>query len=146
MPDQPGEYRGVQQGATGKGSRMRDLLEQERRQREEKQHRDERVQERIRQSPTRRFMVSVFFVLYVTLGIQFMLKAVGMGHLVAPVAGALSIGTWPFLWYKPNPPDLTLGPLTLSKIHMLALLVYAVLNVFLINLHRAILEERVQVS
>ena len=145
MRDEPNEYEGVRQEATGSGRGVRDLMQDRRDETQQTSERDERIQERIGRSPTKRFMTGLFFVLYVTLGIGMILQLVGLQQVVGGLWPVLCVGTFPFFWFKPAEANFALAGLALSKVHLLALVVYAVLHVILVNVHRAILEVRVKV-
>jgi len=128
-------------------NRLKAIREQQEALKKQAQRRDEKIASRIQQSGTRKLLNGVFFVLYLTTGIQFILKVGGFARLLGNAWNAFSIGILPFFWYKPAVPDILIGgTFPVSKVHLLALAVYIPVHVLLLNIHRAILEERVQTN
>lgn len=148
MREQPGDYKGVHVGGTGAGANIRERLNQEHAREERQQQRKKRISERIEWSPTKKLMTGIFFVLYITAGLPLLFNLVGMQSLVPEGFYRIvsMVGVFPFFWYKPDPSAWIIGPVAVLKVQFVALIVYAVLHTILINVHRAILEGRVQVS
>ncbi|MBI2300029.1 MAG: hypothetical protein HYU66_13990 [Armatimonadetes bacterium] len=148
MREQPGDYREVKVGGTGAGANIRERLAQEHAREEREQQRRRKIAERIEWSPTKKLMTGIFFVLYLTAGLPFLFNLVGLQSMV-PVGfyrTVAIVGVLPFSWWKPEPAFWTIGPLAVLKVQLVALIVYALVHVILINVHRAILEARVKVS
>lgn len=140
------EYGGGPGGHMQK-NRLQAIREQQESFKKQAQRRDEKITSRIEQSGTRKLLTGIFCVLYFTTGLQLVLKLVGQAGLLGNAWNAFSIGVWPLFWFKPAQPDILIGgTFPLSKIHLLALVIYIPVHVLLLNVHRAILEERVQTT
>ncbi len=140
------DYEAPQEGATGKGRSLRDRLKDEgsahRRQFTRAQF-EEALDERVHRSGTRRLINGFFFVAYVSVGLDFVLRLIEKQGLIAIVAKVPGLFCYPLqLLWNPDPKFWELGPLHVYKQQGATLLIFAVVHTLLLVAHREALVQR----
>lgn len=101
---------------------------------------------RLERSLTRKFLNGFFFVAYVAVGLDFLLRTVEKQSLIAMIWWLPYAFTAPLqLLWKPDPHTIMVGPLRIYLIGLVTLALCAALHVSLLAMHKAVVAGRLYV-
>lgn len=108
--------------------------------------RRERTEAHIARSKTRRGIDILFITLYASLGASVATHLMGTTDLLGALWWLPAIARIPagFVW-RPDPDFWVLGSVTILKLDLFAILLYALVHSFLIGFHRAVTYQRVYI-
>lgn len=101
---------------------------------------------RIERSMTRKFLNGFFFVAYVSVGLDFVLRTVEKQGMIGVIWWLPYAFTAPLqLVWKPEPHTILLGPIHFYLIGFVTLVLCAVVHVALLAMHKAVVAGRLYV-
>lgn len=106
----------------------------------------DRAEDHIRRSKTRKAMDVLFVGLYASLGVSIGMHLMGTTSLLGALWWIPYLARMPASWlWQPDPDFWVLGSITILKLDLFALILYALLHSFLIRFHRSVTFQRVYI-